>query len=142
MLSVAVTVKLNVPLVVGVPVNAPPLASVKPPGKLPVVTLNVYGAVPPDAVRGWPYSVPAKPFIKAAGFTVRVGQLMMFRVYARVPLQLLASVAITVKLNVPATVVVPDKTPPVESVTPVGSTPEVMAKVYDDVLPVADSIWL
>ena len=128
MLSVAVTVKLNVPLVVGVPVNAPPLASVKPPGKLPVVTLNVYGAVPPDAVRGWPYSVPAKPFIKAAGFTVRVGQLMMFRVYARVPLQLLASVAITVKLNVPDAVGVPLSKPLLAKLRPDGKAPAVSVK--------------
>jgi hypothetical protein len=72
-LSVAVTVKLNVPAAVGVPVKPPPLAKFNPLGKLPVVLAKVYGAVPPVAVRVCEYGVPAKPFTKLAGFTVIAG---------------------------------------------------------------------
>jgi hypothetical protein len=42
---------------------------------------------------------------------------------------LLASVAVTVKLAVPAVVGVPESTPPVDSVSPVGSEPLVTVKV-------------
>ena len=49
-LSVTVTVKLNVPGVVGEPVSAPVAAfSVTPGGNAPVVTDHVYGGVPPLA---------------------------------------------------------------------------------------------
>src|SRR3954452_5548021 len=60
--SVAVMVKLNRPVAVGVPLIAPPLASDKPPGRAPDVTANVYGPVPPDAVTLWPaYAVLKMP---------------------------------------------------------------------------------
>ena len=49
-LSVAVTVKLNVPAAVGVPDRTPAEVSVSPVGMAPTVTANVYGDVPPDAV--------------------------------------------------------------------------------------------
>ena len=52
--SVAVTMKLNTPAVVGVPVMAPvaPL-SASPVGRAPLVMAYVYGAVPPEAVTVW-----------------------------------------------------------------------------------------
>ena len=46
---VAVTVKLAVPAVVGVPARTPPVVRVRPAGRLPAVTANVMGVVP-DAV--------------------------------------------------------------------------------------------
>ena len=46
--SVAVTVKLDVPALVGVPEMAEPL-TVKPPGKVPAVTLQLMAPVPPEA---------------------------------------------------------------------------------------------
>ena len=49
-LSVTVTVKLNVPAVVGVPSITPVTASrVRPVGSAPTVMLQVYGVVPPVA---------------------------------------------------------------------------------------------
>jgi hypothetical protein len=45
--SVAVTEKLEVPAVVGVPVIAPFAASVRPVGSAPVVTAQVIGVAPP-----------------------------------------------------------------------------------------------
>lgn len=49
--SFAWAVKVNVPLAVGVPLMVPLLASVSPAGNAPEATLNVYGPVPPLAVR-------------------------------------------------------------------------------------------
>ena len=46
--SVAVTVRFEVPAVVGVPVTAQPFApSVKPAGRAPLAIEQTYGAVPP-----------------------------------------------------------------------------------------------
>jgi hypothetical protein len=42
-LSVAVTVKVKVPAIVGVPDSMPSGESVRPPGKVPVVTAQVHG---------------------------------------------------------------------------------------------------
>ena len=47
--SFAVTVKLYVPAVVGVPLIPPPEASVSPTGSNPVVRDQVYGGWPPEA---------------------------------------------------------------------------------------------
>ena len=53
-MSVAVIVKLKVPLALVVPVIAPvDVFNDKPVGKAPALTANVYGAVPPDAVIVW-----------------------------------------------------------------------------------------
>ena len=51
--SVAVTVKLDVPMVVGIPERVPEGESVNPAGKAPAVRANEYGAVPPDAEIVW-----------------------------------------------------------------------------------------
>ena len=50
-LSVARTVKLEVPRVDGGPLIVPLEDSVSPPGSAPCVTVHVYGAVPPEADR-------------------------------------------------------------------------------------------
>ena len=48
--SVTVTVKLEVPTAVGLPVMAPVVSfSVSPAGRVPVVTVQLYGDVPPLA---------------------------------------------------------------------------------------------
>jgi hypothetical protein len=47
--SVTVTVKLEGPAVVGVPEIAPPALIESPLGRLPDVTDQLYGGVPPDA---------------------------------------------------------------------------------------------
>jgi hypothetical protein len=49
--SVAVIVNVNSPTAVGVPVRAPAALSERPAGRLPRVTANVWGPVPPAAVR-------------------------------------------------------------------------------------------
>ena len=52
-LSVTFAVKVEVPVVVGVPLMAPFAASVKPVGRAPVAIIQVYGEVPPEAVSVW-----------------------------------------------------------------------------------------
>ena len=49
-LSVACTVKLNIPVVVGVPVINPDELRFKPDGKDPETRLNIIGDCPPDVV--------------------------------------------------------------------------------------------
>ena len=52
--SVAVTVKTKVPVAVGVPLIVPFAARERFVGNVPPVTANVYGPVPPEAVKLWP----------------------------------------------------------------------------------------
>jgi hypothetical protein len=52
-LSVARTVKLALPAVVGVPVSWPSAASDSPCGSAPETSVNVYGEMPPLAVIAW-----------------------------------------------------------------------------------------
>lgn len=61
----------------------------------------------------------------------------MIKVYAWLPAQPLASVADTEKVKVPDCEGDPFRLPPDESVTPAGSVPAVIAKVYGAVPPVA-----
>jgi hypothetical protein len=127
--SIAVTVKLNVPAVVGVPV-IPPVDEFKdrPGGSAPETTLSVYGGAPPEAVTVVVYSMPIIPFGDEARKSVIVGQALM--VYACEPWHPFASVAVTVKLNVPAVVGVP-VIPPVDEFRnrPAGNDPNVTAYV-------------
>jgi len=61
-LSVTVTVKLNVPASVGVPVREPSVPSVRPSGNAPDVSFQMSGSKPPVAVKLKPgYTVPLTP---------------------------------------------------------------------------------
>ena len=60
-LSATRTVKLAVPVAVGVPLTTPALDKVRPAGRLPTVTDHVYGGVPPVAARVCEYAVPTVP---------------------------------------------------------------------------------
>ena len=48
--SVTLTVKLNVPVAVGVPLRTPLGLRLMPAGRLPLLTDQAYGPVPPDTV--------------------------------------------------------------------------------------------
>ena len=50
---VAVTVKLDAPAAVGVPLTTPALLRVRPDGGVPEVTVKVNGPAGPDAVIVW-----------------------------------------------------------------------------------------
>lgn len=77
--SVTVTVKLSVPTNVplGVPEITPVAAfNVRPVGRLPVVTAQVYGEMPPAACRVWLlYAVPMLPPASDAVVTLNGGAL-------------------------------------------------------------------
>ena len=71
--SVAVIVKLDVPAVVGVPLNTPvPVFRANPDGKLPTVTTNVYVPEPPVTLRAALYALLAVAFASVAGLTVKL----------------------------------------------------------------------
>jgi hypothetical protein len=80
--SFAVTVKVELPVVVGVPERMPTPdespASANPAGKLPVVTLQLIGNVPPLVCMFWLYEVPTVPagsdvvVMLSAGLIVRL----------------------------------------------------------------------
>jgi hypothetical protein len=60
--SITLTVKLNVPAVVGVPEITPvDAAKLNPAGSIPALTLQLYGVVPPLACNVVVYAVPTVP---------------------------------------------------------------------------------
>ena len=63
--SLDLTVKVAVPAIVGVPLKTPAVDRVNPAGKGPVVTLQLYGAVPPAAARVWELAVPTVTLLSA-----------------------------------------------------------------------------
>src|SRR5262245_46651209 len=70
--STALTVKFDVPAVVGVPEIVPDELSIKPGGKLPLVISHVYGAVPPAAESVCEYTPPTVPAGSVDGVMVMV----------------------------------------------------------------------
>ncbi len=73
LLSVAVMVKLDVPVVVGVPLSTPvPEFNANHDGKLPAVTAKVYVPEPPVALRAVLYALLAVALARVAGLTVRL----------------------------------------------------------------------
>ncbi len=99
--SVAVTVKVNVEALDGVPVNAP-LAELSdsPPGNAPAVIEKVTAPVPPVALSACEYAIPTVPFGSVTGFTTSAAATTT--VYAREPVAPSVSLPVIVKLNVPA----------------------------------------
>ena len=135
---VALTVKLDVPTADGVPEITPAVERVKPAGNVPVL-LHVIGVLP-VAVSVWLYGVPTVP--PANVVVVMVGAtgaaIVIDRSFVTLPVAL---VALTLKLNVFATVGVPEITPAVEIVKLVGNVP--LSRVHVIVAsPVAVSVWL
>ena len=135
-LSVTLTVRFAVPATVGVPLTVHPL-SVKPAGSVPVVTLQLYGDVPPLTPITALYATPTVPFGKLV--EVRINDPGVTIVKLSVPLALSfgleLSVTLTVTLETPAVVGVPLTVHPV-SVRPAGSVPAVILQAYGAVPPV------
>ena len=71
LLSVAVIVKLAVPVVVGVPLKTPAF-SVSHDGRLPAVTAKVYVPEPPVALNVALYALFAVALVSVAGLTARL----------------------------------------------------------------------
>src|SRR5579872_5504825 len=94
--SVTLTVKLNVPLAL----------RLMPAGRLPLLTDQVYGAVPPDSVSVVLYTVRVQPAGGAAKLSEGPG--MTDRLTDLLSLRPALSVTLTVNEEVPAVVGVPD----------------------------------
>ena len=135
--SVTLTVKLDVPAVVGVPVIVPVLDNVRPAGRDPALMVHVYGAVPPDTPRVCcGYAVPAVP--PGSDVVVMVGGVaaaLMTICSGCVAERFAASVTWAVKLDVPAVVGVPLIMPVLDNVRPAGSDPALIDQVYGAVPP-------
>jgi hypothetical protein len=127
--SAALIVKLEVPAVVGVPVNAPAELKVNPAGSVPELTDQVNDGVPPEAAKLCEYALPTLPFGNGDAVVIDGAGLMMIdRAFVAVPLALSATLA--VKLNVPAALGVPVKAPvDVFRLTPAGSDPTLIDHV-------------
>jgi ABC-type thiamin/hydroxymethylpyrimidine transport system permease subunit len=142
LLSLTVTVKLELPFAVGVPEITPlPAASVSPVGRLPAVTDQVYPGVPPLACSVCEYAVPSVPEANVDEVIVSCVAPMVIDVAADlVCAGLLLSLTVTVKLDVPFAVGVPEIAPlPAARVSPAGRLPEVTDQVYPGVPPLACS---
>ena len=126
-MSVAVTEKVLVPLVVGVPESVPPVAREIPAGSTPLVTVQVYGAVPPEAVNDVLYAMASRPVGNVAGETVIDGQTGV-SVYIREPKHESESAAKTVNVAAVVEIGVPEITPAALSDRPAGRLPDVMLK--------------
>lgn len=126
--SVTVTVKFEVPGVpLGVPEMIPPPLSVKPPGRLPPVTAQMYGGTPPVASSVWLYAVPNDPPAKVVVAIVNAGAAVTVMVIAWLAELLASSVTSKVTLALPAPVGVPVIAPVVLfRLKPKGNVPEVI----------------
>ena len=137
--SVAFTVNVLEPAVVGVPAKTPEVFIVTPAGNVPAEIVQLTGAVPPLNVIVALYACVTVPLGKEAVVICSGGGLMT-RVNARCAVCAALSVTFMVTPKLPATVGVPEIVPPEESVTPVGSAPAITEYVYGVVPPVEASV--
>jgi hypothetical protein len=129
--SVAVTVKLKVPTVVGVPVIAPVLGfNVRPVGSAPLVTAQVTGAVPPVEASVAEYGEDTTPFPSEVVEIAKVLATCSVRDFVSVWNGEDRSFTFTVNVLLPGAVGVPEITPVLaSSVSPAGNAPEVTDQV-------------
>lgn len=120
MLSVTRRVKLDEPATMGVPLMIPP-ERLNPAGSEPLARDHVYGGVPPVALTGCAYPAPVVPNGSEEVVMVNAGELMTM-VSAAVAEAVAPSVSLTVKLEGPGAVGVPEIVLP-ESIKPAGSDP-------------------
>jgi hypothetical protein len=141
---VALTVKLLVSAVVGVPEISPVDPRLKPSGNAPLAMLHVMGGSP-IAASVWLYAVPTVPFgndvVVIVGAVPPLLPLLMVidNDFVLFPVEL---VALTVKLLVSAVVGVPEITPVDPRLKPSGNDVPLSRLHVMGVSPVASSVWL
>jgi hypothetical protein len=139
--SVAFTVSVLVPCVVGVPLTTHPF-SVSPAGSVPAVKLHEYGAVPPLTPMVALYGTPTVPFGSMEfASTSGAGAIVMLSGPVVDSCGLLESVAVTVTLLVPGTVGVPLTVHPL-SASPAGNVPAAIVHAYGAVPPLTPMVAL
>jgi hypothetical protein len=120
--SFTCTMKLVVPVAVGLPVMAPVALIDKPAGNtLPLASEKVSGGLPPVAVTVAVYELPTTPFGRPVVVICKLLATVIERTAVAVCAGLLASVAWTVKVVVPGAVGVPLIRPAALMVRPAGS---------------------
>ena len=138
--SVTITVRLEVPGAVGVPLTVQPL-SVRPAGSVPDVIEQLYGVVPPLAPIVALYTTPTVPSgselvsVNAAGLMTMVSGPVVDCVGDS------ESVAFTVTVEVPAVVGVPLTVQPL-MLSPAGRVPAVIVQAYGEVPPLTPIVAL
>jgi hypothetical protein len=86
--------------------------------------------VPPAAARVWEYALFTSPPESDAEVIDRAGPMIIARTWVAVwAVGVVLSVALIVKVNVPAVVGVPEMVPPAVTVRPVGRDPAEIAQV-------------
>jgi len=133
--------KVDDPAAVGVPDIPPPLLSVKPGGRAPADTLQLYGDVPPVADAEELYAVPTVPFGSEV-VVIEIGAVPVAieTVYACEPAPPPESNTCSVNVNEPAVVGVPEIPPRVLNIKPGGSTPPVKFQPYGASPPLAATL--
>jgi hypothetical protein len=129
-LSDTCTVKIKVPALRGTPLSTPLAeASVMPTGRVPLVTVQRYGGVPPEAARVTEYGTLADPPGSAAAVVMtRLDAIFTLNAWLAFTDEL--SVTCTVKLNVPEPLAVPVIAPVAAfKLKPVGKDPAVIFQV-------------
>ena len=134
---VALALKLNVPIAVGVPEIAPVVAfRFKPLGSVPLAIDQVIGIVPVTPSI-WLYDWPTIPPGRVRVVIIGISVITILKLLVVFPEEL---VALIVKLNVPSTVGVPEIAPVAPFIfKPVGSVPLAIDQVIG-VVPVAFSV--
>ena len=125
----AVTVKLEAPAVVGVPEIAPALLRVNPAGRVPVVTLQAAVPTPPVDCNAALYAVPTTPLGTDAVVMASKALIVMLKDWVAVSWGELESVAVTLKVEVPAVVGEPEIMPELPKFNPPGKVPVVKLQV-------------
>ena len=132
-LSTTSIVTPEVPACVGVPLTVQPRGvSANPAGRTPDVIVQVYGVVPPVMPIGWLYGTPTVPLGRVVNVSLTAPFAVMVTLNGPVTLccGFDASVAVTVRFEVPAVVGVPLTVQPRGvSVNPAGNDPVVIEHV-------------
>jgi hypothetical protein len=124
--SVTITVTVELPAAVGVPLTVQPL-SVSPAGRVPVVMEQLYGEVPPLAPMVALYVMPTVPSGSVLVSVRAAGSMTIVSGPVTVCTGLPESVAFTVTVALPAVVGVPLTVQPL-SERPAGSVPAVIVQ--------------
>ena len=115
--SVTVTLKVVLPVVVGVPLRTPVLDNAKPGGRLAALALQVYAGVPPLAVSVVVYGTLIVPAGSEVLVMVNGPPLPVTEIVTGLVLEFLTkleSVIVTLRIVAPTTVGVPETTPALE----------------------------
>jgi len=130
-LSLTWTSKFRVPAVVGIPLIVPAAAlRVRPEGRVPSVTVQLYGGVPPLAANVWEYCTPVVPSGSCEPVLMLSAGALIVRLKSLVVAAAALSLTFTVKLYVPPVAGVPVSVPVLGSSNrPAGKVPEATDQV-------------